>query len=336
MLDQTRWGWLTNQWAHRTWDGCTLWDLLQPAFLFFVGLAMPYSYANRQGKGQGWPRQLIHALKRSALLILLGLYLDSYHARHLVFDLRGDLQQIGLAYLLAFLVLPMGMPVQGVMVAFLLIGHTAAYVIHGFAGGHELWNASQNFGVFVDQCLRFSAHREHLVTFNAFSSAAIVLLGILTSGLIRGGLTPGTKVAIMTACSFVGILFGWLLSGGNGWIEYHWFAVIPMIKRLETWTFVFMSVGWTLLIFTYFYLLMDGLTLRAWAMPLILVGRNSLFVYVAFQLFREWAANTAALILPNSPPIAVTLRPLFVELLVMLLFWLTCFWLYRRRIFFKV
>ena len=141
MLDQTRWGWLTNQWTHRPWEGCTLWDLLQPAFLFFVGLAMPSSYANRQAKGQGWLRQFMHALKRSALLILLGLYLDSYHAKHLVFDLRGDLQQIGLAYLLAFLVLPLGMPVQGVMVAFLLIGHTAAYVIYAFAGGLELWSA---------------------------------------------------------------------------------------------------------------------------------------------------------------------------------------------------
>jgi predicted acyltransferase len=313
----------------------TLWDLLQPALLFFVGIAMPYSYANRQGKEQNWFRQFAHALMRTGLLIVIGMYLDSYRESRLVFDLRGDLQQIGLAYLIAFMVLPLGLPVQGVTTAFLLIGSTAAYVIYAFASGNELWDKTHNLGVFLDQALRFSA-RDQFVTLNAVGAATIVLLGVLIGGLIRSSLTPGTKVAIMTACSFFAILFGWVLSGGNGWIELHWFAVIPMVKRLMTWTFIFTSVGWTLFVFIYFYLLMDGFMLRAWAAPLAVFGRNSLFLYVTFLLFREWAARTALLVLPVSPPTVALLRPLFVELLVMAIYWLLCFWLYRRRIFFKV
>ena len=340
MLNQERWGWLTNQWAHRDWQGCTLWDLLQPALLLLVGIAMPYSYANRQGKGQGWFRQFAHALKRTLLLIVIGIYLDSYRANQLVFDLRGDLQQIGLAYLFAFLVLPLGMPVQGVTVAFLLIGHTATHVIHATTGGHELWSPTHNVGVALDQWLRpamrFADHLQPYTTFNVISSSAIVLLGVLVSGLIRSGLAPGAKVAIMTACSLFGLLFGWLLSGGNGWIELSWYAVIPMIRRIETWTFVFTAASWALLVFTYFYLLMDGLLLRAWAVPLAIVGRNALLVYVAFTLFRDWSVRSALLVLPNLPAFAVTLRPLLVELIVMAIFWLFCFWLYRRRIFFKV
>src|SRR5262249_7526731 len=78
MVSQDRWGWMTNQWIHRAWEGCTLWDLLQPALLLIVGVAMPYSYASRQAKGQNWIRQFVHALKRAGLLLLLGLYLDSY------------------------------------------------------------------------------------------------------------------------------------------------------------------------------------------------------------------------------------------------------------------
>src|SRR5580765_5222832 len=60
MINQERWGWLTNQWSHRAWEGCTLLDLVQPAFLFLVGIAMPYSYASRQAKGQNWIRQFAH------------------------------------------------------------------------------------------------------------------------------------------------------------------------------------------------------------------------------------------------------------------------------------
>ena len=87
---------------------------------------------------------------------------------------------------------------------------------------------------------------------------------------------PAAKVAVMTGCSLLGILVGWLLSGGDGWIDAAWFKVIPMVKRIETLTFVLTAVGWTMLVFTYFYLLMDGFTLRAWAVPITLLSHNSL------------------------------------------------------------
>ena len=332
MLNPERWGWITNQWTHREWRGCTLWDLLLPAMLFLVGVAMPYSYAKRQGKGQSWPRQLVHALVRAGVLILLGLYLKSYAKNELVFDLRGDLQQIGLAYLLAFLVLPLGLAAQGVAAALLLVGHATALVIYAVAGGHDLWSKEKNLGLAVDTWLRFAPQDGH-VTLSVIPAAAIVLLGALIGGLIRSGMTPGHKVAIMTACSLVGILFGWLLSGGGGILDFEWYAVVPMIGRLMTLTFAMTSVGWTLLVFTYFYLVMDGFVLRAWAAPLAIVGRNALILYITYRLFREWAEKSAKLVLPPS---VGTLRPLFVALLVAAIFWLLCFWLYRRRIFFKV
>ncbi len=337
MLTDERWKWITRQWTASAWDGCTLWDLLCPAMLFIVGVAMPHSYVNRQAKGQSWVRQFLHALCRAAVLILLGMYLDSYSASppRLVFDLRGDLQQIGLAYLIAFLVLPLGMSVHGVSAAFLLIGSTAAYVIYAFAGGIDLWSQEKNLGLALDQWLRFSP-RDHLVTLNIVSAAAIVVLGMLIGGVIRSGITPGAKVAIMTAASIVGISLGWVLSGGDGWIDFAWPAVIPMLRPLLTLTFVFTSVGWTLLLFTYFYLVMDGFLLRAWGVPLMLVGRNSLLLYLTYRLFHGWAATSANLVLPTSPPWAATLRPLFVSLMVLAIYWLFCFWLYRRRIFFKV
>jgi predicted acyltransferase len=336
MLNPERWGWIINQFKHRDWLGCTLWDLLLPALLFCAGVAMPISYINRQARGQSWFRQFAHALIRAAILVALGIYLDSYRQDRLLFDLRGDLQMIGLAYLLAFLVLPLGMPAQGVTVGFLLVGSTAAYVIYAFAGGHELWSPTQNIGVALDQWLGFGPHPHKYVTFNALAWAAVVLLGTLVGGLLRTGLTPGAKIAIMTGVSIFALLFGWVLGGGNGWIEFSWYAVIPISKPIATWTFVFTAVGWTLLVFTYFYLIMDGFALRAWALPLTLVGRNPLALYVTYELFHTWAEKSAKLVLPGSPPTVALLKPLFAALIVLAIYWLFCFWLYRRRIFFKV
>lgn len=129
------------------------------------------------------------------------------------------------------------------------------------------------------------------------------------------------------------ILFGWLLSGGDGWIDFSWQALLPMIKRLGTLTFVIMSVGWIMVLFIYFYTRMEGFLLQSWALPIMLVGRNSLFLYLSYHLFR---ARSARLVLPESPTPLLPLQPLFIDLIVLAAFWLVCFWLYRRRIFFTV
>src|SRR4051794_26869671 len=47
LLPQERWGWITRQWLHRDWLGCSLWDLLPAGMLFVAGMAMPFSYAQR-------------------------------------------------------------------------------------------------------------------------------------------------------------------------------------------------------------------------------------------------------------------------------------------------
>ena len=50
LADTPGWGWLAAQFRHVSWEGMVYWDLIQPAFMFMVGLAMPYSVAHRQGQ----------------------------------------------------------------------------------------------------------------------------------------------------------------------------------------------------------------------------------------------------------------------------------------------
>jgi len=46
------WRLLGTQTDHAAWAGCTLWDIIQPAFMFMVGIALPWSLANRRARGQ--------------------------------------------------------------------------------------------------------------------------------------------------------------------------------------------------------------------------------------------------------------------------------------------
>ena len=60
---------------HRPWVGCSPWDLIQPAFMFMVGVAMPFAFAARAARGDAWGRQAGHAVKRAAMLVLVGVLL---------------------------------------------------------------------------------------------------------------------------------------------------------------------------------------------------------------------------------------------------------------------
>ena len=55
-----------RQGDHGAWSGCTLWDLIQPAFMFMVGVAFPWSVASRLARGETFGRMLAHALWRAS------------------------------------------------------------------------------------------------------------------------------------------------------------------------------------------------------------------------------------------------------------------------------
>src|SRR6059036_4147106 len=50
---------------HREWVGCAPWDLIQPAFMFMVGVALPFSLASRRARGQRFPRMFAHSVYRA-------------------------------------------------------------------------------------------------------------------------------------------------------------------------------------------------------------------------------------------------------------------------------
>src|SRR5580704_15237959 len=58
-------------WAikHAEWNGWTPADFIFPAFLFLVGAAMVFSFAARLKRGESKRQILLHAFKRSLILI---------------------------------------------------------------------------------------------------------------------------------------------------------------------------------------------------------------------------------------------------------------------------
>ncbi len=330
------WSWLAALFSPRDWLGCSLWDLLQPGLLFTMGVAMPLSYAQRQSKGQGYLRQLLHALLRAGVLFLLGMYLDALRDNHLALECRGDLQILALGYLLAFLVMPLGWQVQALMAFVFLVGHTLAFVVFATARGQENWLPGQHLGLRLDAMLGLDAYRTGAVAFNLLPAAGCVLLGALVGELLRGGVSPGRKIPLLALASAIALSLGWALSGGGGWFGAAWQPVVPMIHKLLTASFVLMAVGWSLALLTTLYVVSDGAGWKGWPAPLAVLGRNALLLYLANALLRDGVVRSVQLFLVEGRYLSSHGRALLTDWAVLLLFWGWAIWLHRRRIWFKV
>src|SRR6187200_2748315 len=97
------WNFLAHHQSHVEWIGCSLHDLIQPSFSFMVGVALPFSLASRISHGQSRGKLFAHALGRSLILILLGVFLRSIGRPQAYWTFEDTLTQIGLGYPFLFL-----------------------------------------------------------------------------------------------------------------------------------------------------------------------------------------------------------------------------------------
>ena len=90
------------QFHHHPWHGLRFWDLIQPFFMFIVGLSMPIAIGRRIERGDSKRKIWIHVLQRSVLLILLGWALYCIGPGKITFHFQNVLAQLAVTYLVAF------------------------------------------------------------------------------------------------------------------------------------------------------------------------------------------------------------------------------------------
>lgn len=105
----------------------SFWDLIQPSFMFMVGVAMPFSDARREKQGQSKTRRALHAIMRSIVLVLIGVALYSKGNTHANWIFPNVLCQIGLGYFFAWCLMNLRWFVQIISLVVLLAGYWAAF-----------------------------------------------------------------------------------------------------------------------------------------------------------------------------------------------------------------
>ena len=306
-----------NQFEHAAWAGCTLWDLIQPAFTFIVGVAMPIALARRAAPWR-------HVLWRAVVLLVLSNALSNWGSTApLKLQFINVLCQIAFSYLLCFGLLQFPFRAQVTAAAGIFALHHMLFYL--FPGPTGPFDPQANFAALFDLRVLGYNYSGFYTTLNCLGNALTVLFGCWTGLLLLSPRTPSQRLKILITCTAVAFALGLALE-----------PVIPMVKRLWTGSFLFFSVGWVLLAFAAFYWLIEIRAERRWTFPLLVVGANSIFIYAFSQVLRGWLSRGLAAFDGQQFAFLGSVGAVPHNILVMLVMWGLCYWLYQRRIFFKI
>src|SRR5258707_2984489 len=285
---------------HAEWNGWTPTDLIFPFFLFIVGVSMTHSFASRIARGITRRALVIHVVRRSALIFVIGLFLNGFPG----FDLgsiriMGVLQRIALCYLVAGLLYLMTFQSEAVAdrparvranirvtvaaAIALLVGYWALMTfvpVPGYGAGHL--GKDDNLGAYIDRTLMDGHLWSESVTWDpegflsTLPAIASLLIGILAGEWLRSDRRPGRKALGLAAAGLALLIAGRLIH-----------PYFPINKNLWTSSFVLFTGGFAMLTLAACYWIVDVRAWRAWTGPILVFGMNAILAYGLAALVSE-------------------------------------------------
>ena len=348
---------LVSNLDHREWVGCAPWDLIQPAFMFMVGVALPFSIASRRARGQRFATMLGHSVVRALILVALGIFLRSQARPQTYFTFEDVLTQIGLGYVFLFLLAWASPRVQWTAAAAILVGYWAAFALyplpapgfdpttvgvranwpHHLSGFAAHWDKNTNLAHAADRWFLnlfprespFVYNRGGYLTLNFVPSLATMIFGLLTGGLLRSAQPSPAKVRSLLTYGIVGLFAGAAL---------HVLGVCPIVKRIWTPSWTIFSTGWVLILLAMSYLIVDVKGYRRWTIPFLVVGMNSIAMYVLVHVATHYVERSFIIHLGATPfdAFGAVFRPITLGAATLATYWLILFWMYKKQVFVRI
>jgi len=321
-----------RQFHHHPWNGLRFWDLVQPFFMFIVGVAMPFSYAKRLERGSSKKQFTRHIVLRSLILLALGVGLHCVYRHKLVWELWNVLSQLSVTILIAYFLMRYKWTTQIAVSIGLLVLTEILYRTFPLEGYNQPFVKDHNFGSWMDMVLMGKINDGGgWVAINCIPTAAHTIWGVVAGQVLRSKKRAGEKVKFLVVIGGLFLITGYLLD---------WASVTPIIKRISTSSFVLASGGWALIVLAFSYWLIDIKNQNKWIFPFVVVGMNPIFIYlffntVGYQWFNGFVAIFTRGFLQyfNTPGFVVEL---FTSISILVLEWWMCYYLYRKKIFFRI
>src|SRR5215472_2075476 len=203
---------------HAKWNGWTPTDLIFPFFLFIVGVSLVLSFRARVEKGESKPTLLLHTLRRSVIIFLIGLFLNGFPYFHLAtWRVAGVLQRIALCYLAAaVIVLYLGSRAIWMWTGALLIGYWIAMRFIPVPGigiptiDMPINDPNANIGWYIDKLYlpgrMYEKVRDPEGILSTFPAIATTLLGVITGQWLGKNIEAKRKFLGMLAFGVAAIV----------------------------------------------------------------------------------------------------------------------------------
>lgn len=337
---------------HAVWNGWTPADLIFPSFVFIVGVSLVHSIPNRLARGESRAHIFRHAVKRSLILIALGLLVNAFP----VFDvgtwrIEGVLQRIAVCYLAA-VALFLWTSTRGRVVALIscLVGYwiLVRFVpVPGFGvPGRDIpfLDPDRNLVAWLDRLLfpgrLYEVTRDPEGLISNIPAIGTCLSGVLAGEWLRSPRTPQAKAVAMLVAG-IGLM-------ALGQFLHPWF---PINKKMWTSSFVILTAGFALIALALLYWAVEIRKWRgAWTMPFLVFGMNAIAGFVADALVYgpaysfhttdsggktvSWQEFAYAQL--SRLPLSAAAASLIYSLAAVLFCWILLWMLYRKKIFLKV
>ena len=336
-------GWMAEQMSHPDWFGLTFYDMVFPTFLFIAGLSFPFSYAKQRENGMSDLAVHMKIFRRAIVLIVLGWVCNGVFTigfRSLRYG--SVLGKIGISWMIAALCyVHFRRVTRIVMCAALLVVYAVLLnvIVAPDYPGSSSFSVEGNFigwldrmtmpgvlyqGTHIDGNWVGSLCEPSGLYANLFASAT-AMLGVFAGEIVRSSRFTGGRKTL-----FLLLFAAGLLSAGLVMTRF-----VPLSKKLWSPSFALCVAGYSVAVFAAFYWLVDVMQWRRWSFFFVVIGMNSITIYVL-----QWFVDFKRISRFFLGGLASLLPPAGGELLLacgyMAACWLLLFFLYRKKVFLKV
>jgi predicted acyltransferase len=236
--------------------------------------------------------------------------------------------RIGICYSLAsLLVIHTNWKVQLYVTLAILIGYWAAVMFIPVPGyGPGVLTPDGCLTTWLDQKIipgRLSPMPyDYQGVLSTFTALASTLIGVLAGHWLRSNRTGNQKT--------IGYIIAGLISLAAGWV---WGQFFFISRYIWTSSFVLYASGWSLLLWAFFYWIIDVKGYKKWSFFLVVIGMNSVTIWVGQELI-DFRYTTDALFMGFSKYFGI-IQPVIIALCLVFTKWLFLWFLYRQKVFLK-
>ena len=320
------------QFEHSNWHGLRFWDVILPGFMLIAGTSLAYSFKRQQELGYSWNDSFRKTLKRSFWLLFWGILIYAVRDGHLNFQMSNVLTQLSFTTLIAFLVINKSTAIQFlVSIACLVIPEILyrAILIPGF---DQPFVEFHNFGSFINKSIGIKVDLQHKTnTINFIASSAHTIWGVMAGQLFMSQKTVKEKISWLAAGGVIAIIIGVGMDAAG---------ITPILKWISTSSFVLVTGGISLIVLAASYYVIDGLNRKNNLRFFTIVGMNSIFIYLFFIFIGDQWLNGYMDILVSGllsfAGLPLAAGSAISCLVVFAIEWYLCYFLYRKKLFFKL